>query len=692
LLYNQSNTLMEKKFAGSIFHIWTLNAGMNWVLIHGDQLSVEEDQIYRELPWPQLENGNILASFYNQETKSQMYTFETDSPVSLTVRALLHAEKPLSEMESEYFVLQVRYILIQQSLKRHWQEHDAFLQGLNSLTSMLDLDQLLQNIMRNALIAIPVVNSGFFTLYDPKINKLVPTAAVCMSKSIYEFKTDIGEGIAGKVFQDETGHIYNPEESTEAISNLTEENYNNLMKSVGGIEAALHYITMAVPVRMNKDRLGVMVVHQTNKNKRKLNGEDLRRLQGFADQAAIAISNARLFSELRDTNEYLVKRNQIHEVFTSLTMNNADLTKIVQTVERLIGLPVFLYDLTKNEWCSRSENIPLELADTTLPDNWMNGVDPLEITVNKTSFHLYPIVNEGFPIGYFTVELRWPLQPLDTVVLEQGGALVALKMVNTYSTTDMYYKKIYEFYHELIQFRDPGLLMDKSREYGLSPEKPFFVVVLQLAEKGNDIPKRETLLRQLIASLNRELKFTDHLLFGFQDKAIIIIHITSEENRESVVKKIKTAGNLLKTGHSTILRGGIGRMYTGFEYVAKSAEEANKSLSYLVNRNIPGNLKYENIGINRLFINQHPKDIEQFIQEILSPLQTPKAKASDLELTLKTYIDTNRSIATTADQLHIHPNTLYHRLKKVEEALEVDLNDPNDWLTLLLACHLSETY
>lgn len=689
MLNNKNNALLEKEFSGSPLHVWTLNSYMNWVHVCGVQLSTEEEQIYKKLKWPEIQNKEFLASWYDPQVKCHLFTLETDL---MTVRALINSKVPLSEAESEYFIMHVRYLLTQKSLERHWQEHDAWLQGLNSLTSNLDLNELLYNIMQNALIAIPQVDIGFFMLYDPEEQKLVSKAAVGIGRSIYDFKTDIGEGIAGKVFQDGKGCINNPEQALEGISNLTEENYRNLMNAFDDDVKLSGLPLMGVPVKMNNDRLGVMVVHQTEKNKRKLTSEDLRRLQGFADQAAIAISNARLFSALRETNEYLVKRNQIHEVFTNLTFQNADLVKIVQIVERLIGLPVFLFDLTKNEWYPRPSDKLLQLEDTLFSTDMVNGVQPLSITINQKNFHLYPIVNEGFPIGYFTVELRRPLEALDRVVLEQAGALVALKMVNAYSITDLYYEKIYEFYNELLLYRDPNRLKDHSKEYGLSPEKPFFVVILQIKDRGDDIQKRETHLRQLIASLNKALTQYDHLLFGFQDKVTIIIHAGNEASRETIIKKIKTGGNLWNNDRSTVLRGGMGRLYTGFEFVAKSAEEANKSLTYLSNRDISGILQYENIGINRLFLNQDPKDIEQFIQEVLSPLQSPKAEASDLELTLKTYIGTNRSISKTAELLHIHTNTLYHRLKRIEDELKIDMNEPNNWLTLLLACHLSETY
>ena len=250
---------------------------------------------------------------------------------------------------------------------------------------------------------------------------------------------------------------------------------------------------MAVPVRMNKEKIGVMIVHQIT-NKRKLTNADLRRLQGFADQAAIAITNARLFSELKETNEYLVKRNHIHEVFTNLSLKDSDLIMIAKTVERMINLPVSLFDITKNEWYPHYTPLSKKLKDTDLL-NGMGGftVDKLTVTINETPVHLYPIVNEGIPIGYFVVELKRPLSSIDTVVLEQGSALVALKMVNAYSMTDMYYKQCYEFFNELLQYKEPDLLASKSRDFGLSPDKPLFVTVMQLSGKAQVVRKQRNI-------------------------------------------------------------------------------------------------------------------------------------------------------------------------------------------------------
>lgn len=55
-------------------------------------------------------------------------------------------------------------------------------------------------------------------------------------------------------------------------------------------------------------------------------------------------------------------------------------------------------------------------------------------------------------------------------------------------------------------------------------------------------------------------------------------------------------------------------------------------------------------------------------------------------------IAANRSVQATAERLHIHTNTLYLRLRKIEEILGVDLNDSEGWMKVYLACHLSEVY
>ena len=118
-------------------------------------------------------------------------------------------------------------------------------------------------------------------------------------------------------------------------------------------------------------------------------------------------------------------------------------------------------------------------------------------------------------------------------------------------------------------------------------------------------------------------------------------------------------------------RGGISTVYKGLENIRTCYNEANQALAYVANQHKMELLLYEDIGLNKLFLNQSFEEIQQFIDEVFSPLRSDNDQNKELEYTLLTYFKNNRSRAKTADQLHIHINTLYQRLKKIEQTLNL---------------------
>ncbi|WP_258833420.1 GAF domain-containing protein [Peribacillus frigoritolerans] len=81
-------------------------------------------------------------------------------------------------------------------------ELEKLMEGMQSISSSLDLDELLTKIVGNALAVITAVDAGYLQLYDAEIERLVPSASVGFNQQIQYFKTKIGEGITGKVFMD----------------------------------------------------------------------------------------------------------------------------------------------------------------------------------------------------------------------------------------------------------------------------------------------------------------------------------------------------------------------------------------------------------------------------------------------------------------------------------------------------------
>lgn len=569
------------------------------------------------------------------------------------------------------------------------QEHEQWLRGLRELTSSLDINELLLRIMHSALKVIPSADCGFFMMFDPESGKLVPRASVGVGESIYRFRVFPGEGITGKIFNAERGQIFvSPPSFIKEMDNVDMDNMNHLSQAFGNSPESVQAV-MAVPVTMNKDKIGVMIVHQLQRHKR-MDERDLHRLQGFADQAAIAISNARLYSELEEKNRYLTKRNEIHDVFTKLSVEGNDLETVTRTMGRMLRLPVFFVDPAKDEWYPRSGRTH-ELSGEQLHSLFSVDLSAREIEgPSGKGLYLYPILNGSVLLGSFVVELERPLQRLDLVVLEQGGAVAALEMMNTYSLTEMYFRRNQELFGELVLYREPKQLEAKLKSFGLSKHDRLFVCLLQLTEEPKDMKRRESDLRRLISGIEKEVGRTNLLLFGAQDKITILAAADDEAKQKHFIQKLSAVAARWSEAKGSLLFGGAGGLYKGLENVSKSNDEANRSLAYVLGRERAGIMRYGDIGINRLFINQDPEEIDSYVRDVLAPLRSPRGQSGELERTLKTYMAANRASALAAERLHIHPNTLYHRLRKIEELLDVDLNEPDDWLKIYLACHLSD--
>lgn len=88
------------------------------------------------------------------------------------------------------------------------------------------------------------------------------------------------------------------------------------------------------------------------------------------------------------------------------------------------------------------------------------------------------------------------------------------------------------------------------------------------------------------------------------------------------------------------------------------------------------------LGVERLLYELDQELLERFMNDKLHRLQSAD---STLIHTLKQFIWSNRNQKQTAEELHVHPNTLYYRLKKVEELLEIDFSNEKDWIDFVVA-------
>ncbi|MFL0365125.1 helix-turn-helix domain-containing protein [Pseudobacillus sp. 179-B 2D1 NHS] len=634
-------------------------------------------------------NGNRFISFFYPNDCEILIWASQDAYVDITER-----------LEQLYTFF---YLIYQQEVIRTKDaELEHLIEGISAISS-LDEKDCLEAIINSAINVIPSADAGFLQLFDYDSECLTVKASIGFNHSIKEFKIRVKEAITGIVFHDGKPRIFQTkEEIFDEMDHyhISKANFDILMSASDGhaIKAML-----CTPVTIGQKRIGVLAVHQFYQNG-KLISRDLELLKVFADQAAIAIQNAQLYDELKirlnevtmlsqqlkEKNKFLLKRDNVHRLLTSLSLQNKGPASIISALRRMLDTPVFYINFIEDEYIPnvKGRSRPFSVEEISLI--FSERREPVFIDVfdiYQEHFYLYPITDGTVFLGCLIVKVEGELSKIAQTTVEQGGTILSLEAVKEQTLTDVYYKKIHEYFSKLLQNEDPELLVLKGKEFGLNLSS-YFCVALAEIPACSDLRMLEAIVHQFISTIKKNLKNRDMLIFGLNNKVTILAPFESPVELKAFTEEISTI--IEERRHQDVLGVsiGVGNAYTGVELIKKSYHEAVKALSYLTTRNETGVIQYKQIGINRFFLHQSPEEVKDFSDEILGPLMDKEEINSELEKTLFSYIIMNRSASKTAKKLHIHPNTLYKRLKKIEETLGLALDNHEDFLKIQLAFHL----
>jgi PAS domain S-box-containing protein len=172
-------------------------------------------------------------------------------------------------------------------------DFEALLQANRILSSKLDDQEVIETVMELATKVVQAEASSLLLL-DAAANELYFNVALgSVKEQVKQIRLKVGEGIAGWVAQQREPLIVNDVASDPRFT--------------GKVDASTSFKTraiLAVPLLSKGDLVGV--VEAINKRDgQPFTATDQQVLSAFAGQAAVAIQNARLFSEVRREREKL---------------------------------------------------------------------------------------------------------------------------------------------------------------------------------------------------------------------------------------------------------------------------------------------------------------------------------------------------------------------------------------------------
>jgi len=214
-----------------------------------------------------------------------------------------------------------------------------------AITGTLQLDEVLNIIAESVITAFPTAKSSTIHLYDRRDDLLHVRACTrdYSPEAIEALNLKIGEGIAGWVFQHQQPLV------------VPDTRQAPQYKWIDHPEVQVHRSMICVPLRVKGQTIGALSLNSGITNA--FQPEDLGLLSSFADQAAIAIDNARRVQELEQMRQAAEAMSRVFEPRQALQ-------QIVESAAQVLGTDsaaIWSYDEVRDIF------IPEELVAVGIP-------------------------------------------------------------------------------------------------------------------------------------------------------------------------------------------------------------------------------------------------------------------------------------------------------------------------------------
>jgi PAS domain S-box-containing protein len=171
------------------------------------------------------------------------------------------------------------------------QQQEQLLATLSDLSSELELEKVLQSVLRRAVLLLGA-SGGELAIYDAKAKELEIVANHNTGRVSVGSRIAPGEGAMGQV--------------AESLAPLVIEDYGEWAGRSSKYQSVGAHAALVIPLLIGRRLVGAINFWHTEPNRRFGPG-DLRLANIFAPQAAIAIENAHLFMAAQQQQQYFAE-------------------------------------------------------------------------------------------------------------------------------------------------------------------------------------------------------------------------------------------------------------------------------------------------------------------------------------------------------------------------------------------------
>lgn len=421
---------------------------------------------------------------------------------------------------------------------------------------------------------------------------------------------------------------------------------------------------LGVPLRNDQDTMGVLLV--AAHHRRPFTDYDVQSLTALAAPAAIAIRNAEIFDRLDESNARLLREHaaseaaaRLHDRLMEQVLTDGGVEPLTDILgEELGGQVRFVRaeDGALPRGSERPESFGVRAPTSgSGPARWS-----ARIPVRAGSMHL----------GVLTLDHEDEISELMLRQLERGATAAALALTAERVALEAERRSRGEVLAALFDHSvDDVVGRRRARAAGLEPQSIRSLAITADASRPGHL------------LLERTASATGGWVGSHDSRVVLLSPLRPVALREQLSTDREESATIVISGCSG--PAGLREAYT-------TARQSLRLLAAL--RRSGGCVLADDLGAYRAVLSHAAaRDVDQFVGSQLGPLQQRDGRRrSELVSTLRVFLDQAQHHARTAEQLGIHPNTLYQRLDRITALLGPQWRSPDRAFELHLALRIED--
>lgn len=565
--------------------------------------------------------------------------------------------------------------------KRREHEMVALFETARDLTSLLDTDQVLDGIVQRARQLFATDTCYLALLYPDTGEARMRVTAGSVGSSITQTRLPWGSGLVG-VMQ-ESGR---PCCSSDYVNDPKVRHDPSV--DAAALDEGIVSIAGA-PLKSGNQMTGALFL--ASRRERFFTDAELNLLGSLADHAAIVLENARLFDAMRSTLGELRQANReidvhskaleragvAHEQLMRLVLNGSDLDALAHGVSGMLDADLLLLDATLQVRARAGSASPASveaLAEQGFPVQRLLEQSTASGTSRATEVPrdpgarpearvqevwVAPVQAGAEVLGSMVLSTGNGLSRADVRTFERSAQTAALMLLMERTMALAEDQVRGELVDDLFGERVPdwGSVGRRAKHLGLDLRRPHVVLVAS-AEGAS----RRSLLSAATAFLRERAGVAGEL-------AGQVVLVVRDGDPGGCARAASM--DLGRRARAPVTVGAAGPV-TSLQGARASYREAERCLRLLLALGRQGEgAGFEELGVFGALLEATSEDrLKTFVSQSLGLLQEYDARqGTQLVATLEAFYAAGGIPRVTAERIHVHPNTVYQRLDRVDHVI-----------------------